>query len=105
MVEDDHDLSNNHLGPETGQSHLEVEVSAVRPPSKGQTPSCQALPAGNNDDDGDESDDDDDGDGDGDDEDDDNVIKTQESAKLRSEAAEVRKELELARAEVRYGQS
>jgi len=31
---------------ETGQSHLEVEVSAVRPPSKGQTPSCQALPAG-----------------------------------------------------------
>ena len=34
----------------------------------------------------------------------DNVIKTQESAKLRAEAAEVRKELELARAEVRYGQ-
>ena len=56
MVEDDHDLSNNHLGPETGQSHLEVEVSVVRPPSKGQTPSCQALPAGNNDDD-DEGDD------------------------------------------------
>ena len=32
----------------------------------------------------------------------DDVMKTQESAKLRAEAAEVRKELELARAEVRY---
>jgi len=30
---------------ETGQSHLEAEVSAVRPLSKGQTPLCQALPA------------------------------------------------------------
>ena len=58
------------LGSETGLSHLEVEVSAVRPPSKGQTPSCQALPAGNNDDDEDEDEDEDEEDDD-DDEDDD----------------------------------
>merc|ERR1719378_1108429 len=30
----------------TGRSHLEAEVFAVRPLSKGQTPSCQALQAG-----------------------------------------------------------
>jgi len=30
----------------TGRSHLEVEVFAARPLSKGQTPSCQALQAG-----------------------------------------------------------
>ena len=41
----------DHLGSETGRSHLEAEVSAVRPLSKGQTPLCQALPAGYNDDD------------------------------------------------------
>ena len=50
----------DHLRSETGQSHLEAEVSAVRPLSKGQTPLCQALPAGYNDDDDYGYDDDDD---------------------------------------------